>query len=205
MYDNSSEITALVSARICHDLASPLGAIANGMELLELSGLSDLPEAALVNESIASAKAKIEFIRVAYGIATSGTTLPPAKAQKILTNIYAGKRFSVRWTIPLDTPRPAAKLLFLLIQCADSALPLGGEAVVSTTPDGWFVTCTAKSVRLDGGHWALLSSGADGGAESPPVQSSHVHFALAALQVRAEGHTISYTADDNNLTIKVAL
>ena len=31
-------LAALVTSRLCHDLVSPLGAIGNGLELLELSG-----------------------------------------------------------------------------------------------------------------------------------------------------------------------
>ena len=32
------DITALVTARMCHDLASPIGAVGNGVELVELAG-----------------------------------------------------------------------------------------------------------------------------------------------------------------------
>ena len=34
------DITALVTARICRDLASPIGAIGNDIELVELRGKS---------------------------------------------------------------------------------------------------------------------------------------------------------------------
>ena len=48
MYDKPQDIAALISSRICHDMASPLGAISNGLELLELSGVSPSPELALI-------------------------------------------------------------------------------------------------------------------------------------------------------------
>jgi histidine phosphotransferase ChpT len=32
-------ITALVTARMCHDLASPIGAIGNGIKLVEITGI----------------------------------------------------------------------------------------------------------------------------------------------------------------------
>lgn len=35
---DEAELASLVAARLCHDLVSPLGAIGNGVELLEMSG-----------------------------------------------------------------------------------------------------------------------------------------------------------------------
>ena len=34
----SPDLSALVSARLCHDLISPMGAIGNGLELMQLAG-----------------------------------------------------------------------------------------------------------------------------------------------------------------------
>lgn len=36
------DLVALVGSRIAHDLANPLGAIANGVELLALTGQGDI-------------------------------------------------------------------------------------------------------------------------------------------------------------------
>jgi histidine phosphotransferase ChpT len=42
---NNLDLAALVSSRICHDFISPIGAINNGLELLNMSGLAhDGPE-----------------------------------------------------------------------------------------------------------------------------------------------------------------
>lgn len=42
----AGDLAALLGSRLCHDLVSPLGAIGNGVELLEMSpdfpGLADL-------------------------------------------------------------------------------------------------------------------------------------------------------------------
>ena len=40
----TQDIAALLGSRICHDLISPLGAISNGVELLEMSGAQMGPE-----------------------------------------------------------------------------------------------------------------------------------------------------------------
>lgn len=52
---------ALIGSRICHDLISPIGAINNGLELIEMSAPSLGPEMALISDSVTSASARIRF------------------------------------------------------------------------------------------------------------------------------------------------
>ena len=49
MAQNDLDLAALVSSRICHDLLSHIGAINNGLELLNMSGASPIgPEMQLI-------------------------------------------------------------------------------------------------------------------------------------------------------------
>lgn len=61
------DLSALIGSRICHDLISPLGAIANGVELMVLTGAEQTPKMLLFAESVEAANARIEFFRLAYG------------------------------------------------------------------------------------------------------------------------------------------
>ena len=61
--DTKATLAALLGSRICHDLISPLGAIGNGIELLELSGI-DSPEVALIREAVADANRRIKLFRI---------------------------------------------------------------------------------------------------------------------------------------------
>src|SRR5918999_5562 len=45
---STPDLSALVSARLCHDLISPMGAIGNGLELMNISGTPGSAELALV-------------------------------------------------------------------------------------------------------------------------------------------------------------
>ena len=58
-------LAATLASRICHDLTSPLGAIANGLELLTLSDAQRTPELDLIAESVESANARLRFFRLA--------------------------------------------------------------------------------------------------------------------------------------------
>lgn len=56
-----AELAELVGSRICHDLISPIGAIANGLELLTMSGTSSGAEMDLIADSAGDAGARIGF------------------------------------------------------------------------------------------------------------------------------------------------
>ena len=67
MTQDAIELNDLIGSRICHDLISPLGAIGNGVELLTMSGMTEVPEMTLISESVENANARIRFFRIAFG------------------------------------------------------------------------------------------------------------------------------------------
>ena len=86
MTDNSGNLAALIGSRICHDLISPIGAISNGLELLELAGAAQSPELDLIGESVSNAEARIRFFRIAYGYAND-QMIGPAEVTPILNSL----------------------------------------------------------------------------------------------------------------------
>src|SRR5947208_13506149 len=65
------ELAALLCSRVCHDLISPVGAIVNGLEVLD-----DNPKAEdrnfaldLIRKSARTASARLQFCRLAFGAA----------------------------------------------------------------------------------------------------------------------------------------
>ena len=63
----SPDLSSLVAARLCHDLISPIGAIGNGMELLQMTEGRGVAELELISDSLATALAKLRFYRLAFG------------------------------------------------------------------------------------------------------------------------------------------
>ena len=63
------ELAALVASRVCHDIISPVGAIVNGLEVLEEEKDESMREFAqdLVQKSARQACAKLQFSRLAFG------------------------------------------------------------------------------------------------------------------------------------------
>ena len=171
------DLVALVGSRICHDLISPLGAIGNGVELLGLTrGAAGGPEMALISESVASANARIRFFRVAFGAAEPGKTLGRGEICSVLEDVGRTGRVKVSWRAPGEVQRVEAKLLFLLLQCFETAMPFGGGVEVRPERGRWRVLGAADKLRADPKLWRVLTRETD----AATVTSAQVHFALAA-------------------------
>ena len=198
MYTKSTDLTAFVGSRICHDLASPLGAISNGLELLELSGVAPSPELALLSDSIKAANARVEFFRIAFGTTTAGAQLGQATAQQVLVQYFTDKRVHPSWEIVGDTPRNIAKLLFLLIQCVETGLPYGGNISIGTTNDGWMIAGTGRT-KTDSTAWQAFLQG----QSSEDIYSGDIQFQLASLQATNLGFPLVIQVDDNLISAQV--
>ncbi len=64
------DLAALLCSRVCHDVISPVGAIANGLELMddpETDAAMKATALDMVRSSAKTATAKLKFCRIAYG------------------------------------------------------------------------------------------------------------------------------------------
>lgn len=177
------DLTALLCSRLCHDLISPLGAIANGVELLLMSGAKPTPEVALIAESIAVANARIRFFRVAFGSAGPDQRLGKPEIAAILSDTLAGNRLSCDWQIAGDVARIEVKLAFLALLCCESAMPAGGKVTVQRSGGRCFLQAKAAKLRLVPDLWD--------GIRQPlavsRVGATEVHFALLSAELTRQG------------------
>jgi histidine phosphotransferase ChpT len=186
--DEAGALAALIGSRICHDLANPVGAIANGVELLQMAGTGPVtPELTLVADSVAHASARLRFLRVAFGAAGPGQMLGRSETALILADCYHGGRLSVTWGPGTDQPRAEVKVAFLLLQCVEAALPRGGEVHVSLAGGRWRIEARGERVKDEPGLWALL----DGARLPQTLKPAEVQFALAPRAAAAAGRQIA--------------
>ena len=180
-------LAALIGSRICHDLVNPVGAIANGVELLQMGGADPGgPELQLVSDSVAQTAARLKFFRIAYGVASAAQVLGRTETELILTDACSGGRLRVIWSVATDCPRTETKLAFLLIQCAEAAMPRGGEIEVWMTDGRWRIEARSPRLATDPALWALL----DGGPLPEALKPGEVQFALAPRAAAALGRRI---------------
>lgn len=186
-------LAALVGSRICHDLISPLGAIGNGVELLSLTDGDTSAEMALISESVENANARIRFVRIAYGAASAEQSVSRAEVLSILAACARGGRFNYMWQVDEDQPRRDVRTAFLLLQCIEHALPLGGDLTVTKTDSGWSVSGTGKRIEQDPDLWATLHSDDTSQFENP----AQVQFALLPRVLAESGRAldVGFSAD----------
>lgn len=197
MADALPDFAALIGSRICHDLISPLGAIGNGVELLEMSGSGASPEVALISESVANANARIRFFRLAFGAAGGGGSVAGAEIRSILAAMTEGGRMKIDWQVAGDVPRPMAKLAFLALQCLETALAWGGKITV-TSEGGWKAEARAARLNIDDALWANLSAP----APDPAIAPAQVQFALLPSEARAQGRSLGWSRASDGVTIR---
>ena len=202
------DLTALLGSRICHDLISPLGAIGNGVELLTLADAAQGPEIALISESVHSANARIRFFRIAYGASSEGQRVARSEIASILADLYGGARLAIDWQAAGDPARDDVKLLFLLIQCLETALPFGGTVTADRIDGVWPVVGTSPKLRADPALWDGFRSAAARPGNAPPeawagsITSALVHFALVPDSLRKIKATLAIEMDEATITFR---
>ncbi|MET3589790.1 histidine phosphotransferase ChpT [Bartonella silvatica] len=128
----STDLAALLCSRICHDLISPVGAIQNAMELYDEGG-SEEDALQLVRLSVASASARLQFARLAFGFAgTSGGQIDTRSAEQVAQQYMKEEKATLTWQAPsLLLPKNEIKLLLNLLLIANATVSRGGDIVIT--------------------------------------------------------------------------
>ncbi len=180
-------INALIGSRICHDLINPLGAISNGLELLEMAGVSQSPELSLVSDSVVNATAKLKMLRLAFGAASPDQIVSRQEVLNTLEAVARGGRLSYTWNVAGDPSRLDVRTALLAVMCIETALPLGGDIVISSSGNGWVIQAQHDRLNLDPDLWVPLSKNTVPASLSP----SQVHFGLLPEMAKEASRTLS--------------
>jgi histidine phosphotransferase ChpT len=129
------DLAALLSSRVCHDVISPVGAIVNGLEVLEEEKDAEMRghALALIKSSAGEASARLQFCRLAFGAAGSkGSSIDTGDAEHVARQLFADERTKLNWSVPRSLmAKNKVKLLLNLCLIADMSIPRGGEISVS--------------------------------------------------------------------------
>ncbi|QJD17890.1 histidine phosphotransferase family protein [Paracoccus sanguinis] len=198
-----ADLASLVAARLCHDLVSPLGAIGNGVELLEMSGdqsgLARSPELSLITESVRAARARLRFFRSAFGHAPADARVALPEIAQLLGDVTEGTRLTVELNGQGDLSRPEARMLLLSFLCLDSAMPWGGRVLICRTAPGWRVVGEATRMRIDRDLWRWLDGDAAPMQPMPPAAA--VHFPLLGRMAAQLARPVTWEVDETGAEI----
>jgi histidine phosphotransferase ChpT len=182
------QLLELLAAKLCHDLVGPVGAVANGVELLRADGAGDPEVVGLIENSARSASRRLQLFRIAFGTANAlPATGRVAEIRRLSQGYLEGGRIELDWPDPDAASEAAAgrsgvKLGLMLILVAAEALPRGGTLKVKVgAPAGRFqVTVTAAGVQARLPEEVQSALEARGGDLAPKAMPAFLAASLAA-------------------------
>ncbi len=200
------DLSALLCSRVCHDVISPVGAIVNGLEVLEDDQDESMREFALdlIRKSARHASARLQFARIAFGAAGSaGASIDLADAEKVSRGMFSDEKTQLSWSAPVALyPKNKVKLLLNLVMIATGAIPRGGLLDVKVTGDGEAPTLVlvakGSHARIPPHVEALIA----GTPESGVVDAHGILPYYAGLVARAAAMTISFSIEGDTVTIR---
>ncbi|MFC5585380.1 histidine phosphotransferase ChpT [Nitratireductor kimnyeongensis] len=196
---SATDLAALLCSRVCHDIISPVGAINNGLELLDEGG-ADEDAMALIRASAVNASARLQFARIAFGAAGSaGMQIDTGDAQAVATAFIANEKPDLEWHgARALLPKNQVKLLLNLLLVANSAIPRGGKLRVYLenleSAPSFKIKAEGPMLRVPPKFLELHS----GSKPEEPIDAHSVQFYYTLLLARDTGMTVNIraTADE---------
>lgn len=201
------ELAALLCSRVCHDLISPVGAIVNGLEVLDDDPKPDDREFALdlIRKSAKTASARLQFCRLAFGAAGSaGAQIDLGDAQNMAKGHFEDGKITLAWNLPrLLLPKNRVKLLLNLLVIAQQTIPRGGVLTVDSLGEGeamgFRITAAGLNARVSQPVADLLASGSSNAVDAHAVQPYYTRLLADAcgigISLVADGDKVVATAN----------
>jgi histidine phosphotransferase ChpT len=196
------DLAALLCSRVCHDLISPVGAIVNGLEVLEEDKDEETKTFALdlIKKSARQASAKLQFCRLAFGAAGSaGAQIETGDAERVARGLIEDGKTTIAWNLPRElVAKNRVKLLLNMLVVAVATIPRGGTLTVDAFENGYKIVASGLNARL-GTATAELISGAPGHAvDAHAIQPVYTGILAKdcglSLTAALEGETVVVTA-----------
>ncbi|MGV3635293.1 MAG: histidine phosphotransferase ChpT [Pseudorhodoplanes sp.] len=167
----SLDLAALLCSRVCHDLISPVGAIVNGLEVMEDDNDQETKAFAmdLIKKSVRQASAKLQFCRLAFGAAGSaGAQIDLGDAEKVARGFLEDDKTKIAWNLPRALlPKNRVKLLLNMVLIAGQSIPRGGQLTVDPVGAGetmsFRISASGNYAKVPQAVPDLLAGGSHGG------------------------------------------
>jgi histidine phosphotransferase ChpT len=204
---DSLDLAALLCSRVCHDVISPVGAIVNGLEVMDLEKDEAMRGDALrlVRESAGRASSRLQYARLAFGAGGSaGASIDLGAAQGIARAYFEDEKAELVWEAPrLFLPKNKVKLLLNLLLLAGPSIPRGGTIKVAVEGEDGMgaitVTATGPNARIPPHAIELLAGMSPTGAiDAHAIQPYYTGLIAQAagmkVDVGIDGDTVRFNA-----------
>jgi histidine phosphotransferase ChpT len=193
------DLAALLCSRVCHDLISPVGAIVNGIEVMEEDKDEETKVFALdlIKKSARVASAKLQFCRLAFGAAGSaGAQIDLGDAEKVAQGLLEDGKTTLAWNLPRELlAKNRVKLLLNMVLIGAATIPRGGTLTIDPIRDGeatpgFRVTASGLNARLMPNIVELLA-----GSPAQTVDAHGIQPLYTGILARDCGLTLSAASE----------
>jgi histidine phosphotransferase ChpT len=200
----SLDLAALLCSRVCHDLISPVGAVVNGIEVMEDDADEQTKAFAveLIKKSATTASARLQFCRIAFGAAGSaGASIDTGDAESVARGMMEDDKTRITWNLPrVLLPKNRVKLLLNLLLLAGGTIPRGGSLVVEPLGEGdtmgFKITSTGLNARI-----AQAVPGLVAGEAENPIDAHAIQPFYTGLLARTCGMSVTLAPEGESIVL----
>lgn len=196
----------LLCSRICHDIISPVAAVANGVELLTELGAEGMDDAlGLLAHSARQASVRLQMFRLCYGAGGSEALVSGKMIYESFNNYIESDKVKLEWDLMNDTPEEDLnpgffKVLINAMLFARETLIRGGVVRVAKSGYSLIVTAQGETVTVREGMAEALR----GEVAVEDLSPKTIHPHMAHVFARHFGFPLSMEQGDNTLSLTIA-
>lgn len=207
---SSLDLAAMLCSRLCHDMLSPVGAFANGLELLATETDPAMRQNCieLLEQSATISTNKLKFFRLAFGAAGGfGDRVPVEEARDLIAALAADKgRIEVEWALSgANLGKPAVKVLLNFAQIAVDALVRGGTLLIGAERREGNCEIVVRAAGPKIAFDEVLGHALEGTLHRSELSSRTAAAHMIQLLAKECGGTIQYALGDDALVLGAVL
>jgi histidine phosphotransferase ChpT len=203
-----SQLASHLAAKLCHDVASPAGAMINGLEMMRDPDHADMRDelSEMVEASARKLLSMVHFDRVAFGAATSSESFSAEEIETLAQSAFVEIRPSLDWRCQVQRfNKPQARAVLNLAQIAGGALATGGTVTLeATAQDGRLrlkANATGPRVRLKN----EVSTGLSGATLTDGMAGQWIQSYWLHTTVAEAGGTLAVDMAEDHVEISILM
>ena len=198
--NTSLEFTQLLMTKFCHDITGPIGAINNGVELVQDD--PDMKDVAmqLITDSAKNALIRLQYYRFAYGILKQDSAGDVSDVIDMLKSFFNAQKIDVQCHLDdKEYTQYQCRILCNLCLIASHVLIRGGVMVINSVRkndmlSSLTITVTGQTIKLD----ELIADALTLQTIEADKKTVQAYYTMMLVQ---EAGALSHQLTDNSFTL----
>jgi len=179
------KLAEIISARLCHDLAGPIGTLSATLEMVADGGADAAEALEIAHDAARALQSTLRFVRAAWAV--DGAELEAAAIRDYCIGLPRARKVSFKFDELVGVfEAPMSRSLLNLTMLAIESLPRGGTVTLGgNQEDGAVMTINGPGAAWPTGFAAMLTD--ESAAWAALQDSRSLQAPLTALILRQDG------------------